>query len=311
MNDKYLEELCKQNCDPKAKVLRSVDELILSGRIPKGFEGTPTEFYASFFTREITPNMGIVEEDHYQLHFTNRTNSPVIPTDVTQIEYAKKQLKEIYSQQKYGVEDVDVDQSEVEDIPAGKYRVEFQLNPKDHFLDVYGSKPGDLYFIQGEYNNEWITGQTGLLEAGSPMPVSEKIGTLGTCYLISPKTYCPTQFYHQAMKLAYNEKRFVEEVICESDKEKFFNLLSNKVDSLKPNESIILNDFQEVLKLVSFDSLDFLLANTPGKGIIIFSDKKATMFKNFGEIIQLQEFSIAKLFVEKFRLFSHEWGHYY
>lgn len=311
MTDTYLKDLCKQNRNPKAKILRSLEELTVSGKKPKEFNGTSEEFYKSFFTEVMTPNMGIVQEEYFQLHFRNRTAYPVIPTDVSQIDFAKKQILKNYPKQVYGIEAIDIEYDEIEEVPAAKFGVESRLNPKDHFFEIYGSKPGDFYFIQGDKNVEWITGKKELLTIGSPMPISEKKGTKGTCYLISSKSYCPSEFYHQAMKLAYNENRFVEEVIFEPNEEKFFELLSEKVDSLQTNEAIILDDFQAVLESVSFNRLSILLHNTIGKGVVIFSDEDATMFKNFDEILQLQKFSMTKSFVEKFHQAFRELEEYY
>lgn len=311
MTDQYLKDLCEQNRDPKAKGLLSLEELSMSGKKPRGFDGTPEEFYKSFFTEKMTPNMGIVEGDRFQLYFRNRTAYPVIPTDVSQIEFAKKQILKTYPKEVYGVEDIDIEYDEIEEVPVGKFNTKDQLNPKDHFFAIYGSKPGDFYFTQGDQNYKWVTGRTRLLEIGDAMPVSEKKGTIGTCYLITPKDYCPENFYHWAMKHSYNGKRFVKQVICEPDKDKFIHVLETCVNALQKNDAIILDDFQEVLRQIKFSHLGILIQNNSGKGSVLFSDKDARMFKSYYEICQLQEFAVTKPFVEKFQQAFRELNEYY
>ena len=301
MTDQYLKDLCEQNRDPETKILKSLESFVMWGKKPRGFKGTTKEFYESFFTPEMTPNMGIIHGDQYGLYFTNRTAYPVVPTDVSQIEYARQQIIKTYPRQVYGVEEVDVEADNIDEIPTEKFDTASRLNPKDDCFAIYGSKPGDYFFIQGDQNNEWITGKQELLTIGSPMPISEKRGTEGTCVFITPKDYCPNKFYYRAMKLAYNKNSFMKQVICEPDQDKFIHFFEEIVNSSQENDLIILDDFQEVLERISFSHLGIILHNTSGKGSVLFADKDGRMLKSYDEIFQLQEFAVTKSFQEKFQ----------
>ena len=231
MND-FLEEMCKQNSDPESETLWSMETIIMSGKIPKVKTDLKKNFFQSFSKAAITPDVIIVEGENYRAEFVNRTTNYVIPTEVEQVKNALEKLAELYPADEYGVENIEVSCDEGEIILAKEFPPEEQLNPDNDFYDVFGSEPGDFYFIQNGHDSEyeWVVGKNQLLEIGSPMPKSEKKNGQNAFHLMVPKDYCPSEFYHQTIKYAYKRDLFVDEVLCESDGDVFFDQLTEKTN---------------------------------------------------------------------------------
>ncbi|MBS6070219.1 MAG: hypothetical protein KIB10_12510 [Enterococcus avium] len=302
MND-FLEEMCKQNSDPESETLWSMETIIMSGKIPKVKTDLKKNFFQSFSKAAITPDVIIVEGENYRAEFVNRTTNYVIPTEVEQVKNALEKLAELYPADEYGVENIEVSCDEGEIILAKEFPPEEQLNPDNDFYDVFGSEPGDFYFIQNGHDSEyeWVVGKNQLLEIGSPMPKSEKKNGQNAFHLMVPKDYCPSEFYHQTIKYAYKRDLFVDEVLCESDGDVFFDKLTEKTNSMCEKDSLAINDFQELIEVTSYDRLCILFCNTPGKGSIFISNERNTEFLNFWKIYSLQEFSANRPFINKFR----------
>ena len=287
-----LEKLCKHNSDPEADYLEPVEVIGMKGKITeKNSSRLQKLFFESFIKADIAPSMIVVEGEHYAAYS--------IPTSVEQVIRAMAKLAELYSEELYGVKEIFIPYNEENTILAKNCPLEKRLNPDKDFYKVYGSKPTDLCQIVGDIKGGWIVGKDQPLEVGSPMLESERKGKQGTVYVMAPKPDCPPEFYHETMKMSYENNLFVKEVICEINKQLFHRKLTKIIDSMSENDKLVLNDFQKILEKVSFEELTLLMCNTSGKGSVLISNEKNTQFLDFWTISSLQEFSASVPFVDK------------
>lgn len=295
-----LEKLCKHNSDPEADYLEPVEAIGMEGKITeKNSSRLQKLFFESFIKADIAPSMIVVEGEYYTAYFENQTENYSIPTSVEQIIRAMAKIAELYAAEEYGVTNIFIPYDEEKKVLKKSCPPEKRLNPDKDFYKVYGSKPTDLCQIIGDIKGEWIIGKDQPLEVGSPMLESERKGKQGTVYVMAPKTDCPPEFYHQTMKMSYENNLFVKEVICETNKQLFHRKLTKIIDSMSENDKLVLNDFQKLQEKVSFEELTLLMCNTSGKGSVLISNEKNTQFLDFWTISSLQEFSASMPFVDK------------